>query len=132
MKVIFLFLFLFLTFTLLPAPPVAAQSVSGNTLALATLQKAYTALGASGFQSVKLTGTGSWSNSSPDSTGAITIEVVGALQSRLDIGAASITEVRDSSTALPTGQWRDAKSTVSTLATHNCWSRRAGFCRTAS
>lgn len=97
-----------------------------DSSALNILQTAYATLGGSP-DSIKLSGTATWSTASSDSPGSLSLEVLGTNFSRIDVGAASIVEVRDSSSSMPAGQWTDAEGTLHDMAMHNCWAAAGWF-----
>jgi len=101
--------------------PTTARATSVLQMSLASL------VGNTFLQDLKLTGSAQWSTAPSDSSGPVTLEVLPNSVSRLEIGIASITEVRDSSSAIPTGRWKDADGNLHELATHNCWSSATWF-----
>jgi len=103
------------------SPSINPQATSILQLSLASL------VGNTPLQDLKLTGSAQWSTAPSDSSGPVTLEALSTNLSRIDVGVASITEVRDSSSSIPVGWWKDAEGNVREMPTHNCWSPASWF-----
>jgi hypothetical protein len=78
---------------------------------------------------VSLTGNVTWTAGSDPQTGTATLSAKGTAESRLDLTLASgnRTEVRNSSSGTPLGNWFGADGAVNEMAQHNCWSDGVWF-----
>jgi hypothetical protein len=106
-----------------------AMAQTGDAQAVALVQNAVIAV--SGGQLVSdltLTGSATRTSGSGTVSGSLVIRANSSHQSRLDFGANSgtVIELRDSSTAIPSGRRIDA-GVVSPLALQNCWSDAGWF-----
>jgi hypothetical protein len=108
---------------LLAVTPQAAAQTS-DTVALVLVQQATSALGAgSGVSDLVLSGSATRKDASGTVSGAIVLKATAQHQSRTDFNVTTgvLTQVRDSSTRIPSGHFVDSSGVVHALALHNCW-----------
>lgn len=95
-----------------------AQIASAPTTGTPFASTAYSALmGPQQLQNITISGT---ATSVDNQVQPVTFTVVGTLQSRFNIGADELAEVRDSSLSVPVGSWR-ANGETHSMTTTNCW-----------
>jgi hypothetical protein len=93
----------------------AAQSVAALT-------------GGTTISDVTLTGTVTWNGPGADD-GTATLRALGTSESRIDLAltTGSRTEIRDSQTGTPLGQWTNPNNTSGDFASQNCWTDAVWF-----
>jgi hypothetical protein len=105
-------------------------SVASNPAAVSLATKSLAALtGTTQIADVTLTGTATRTAGSDIESGNITLKALGTLNSRMDLIVSSGTrsEIRNASNGLPQGQWLAPTGSVSSMATHNCFTDAAWF-----
>jgi len=102
-----------------------ASAQSSDAQAVALVQNAVAAVnGSQTVNDLTLSGSATRTGGSGTVSGALVIRANSAHQSRIDFSVSSgiVTELRDSSTAIPSGSRIDSAGVIHPVALQNCWS----------
>jgi hypothetical protein len=110
-----------------PSYAATTKQHASNSQALLYAAQAIVALtGGTTIGDVTLTGNVTWNGTD---TGTLTLRALGLNESRMDLALSdgTLTEIRDSQTGAPLGQWISQNNSSGYFASQNCWTDSAWF-----